>query len=211
MKKKTWTSSSSHKRKSTQKSVRSLTAKQQRFVDEYLRDLKATGAAVRAGYSKNRAAEIGYQLLQKTTVSAAVAEAMSKRSKETGIDAKYVLVQAVKIHERCMREGHFNAVGAIKSLELIGKHVNVRAFMDRVEVHEKTLEQLLDESNDLGSEEANRESVQPEPPKPEPAPQNPQPRSNAPKKPAVEVAMPYFDRDPVPRSDRARDEWDPHN
>jgi phage terminase small subunit len=45
-----------------------LTAKQECFVNEYLRDKNATQAAIRAGYSKRRASEIGYQLLQKTTV-----------------------------------------------------------------------------------------------------------------------------------------------
>ncbi|WP_246946151.1 terminase small subunit [Bacillus pinisoli] len=46
-----------------------LTDKQNRFVREYIKDSCATQAAIRAGYSKRRASEIGYQLLQKTTVS----------------------------------------------------------------------------------------------------------------------------------------------
>jgi phage terminase small subunit len=45
-----------------------MTARQQRFCDEYLIDLNATQAAIRAGYSGKRAAEQAYQLLQKTTV-----------------------------------------------------------------------------------------------------------------------------------------------
>ncbi|HGN6738866.1 TPA: terminase small subunit, partial [Pseudomonas aeruginosa] len=48
-----------------------LTAKQRRFVAEYLLDLNATQAAIRAGYSKNRASEIGYQLLQKPDITSA--------------------------------------------------------------------------------------------------------------------------------------------
>ena len=47
---------------------RKLTAKQQRFVEEYLVDLNATQAAIRAGYSKKTAEQQAYQLLQKTSV-----------------------------------------------------------------------------------------------------------------------------------------------
>ncbi len=49
-----------------------LTKKQESFVIEYLKDHNATQAAKRAGYSERRASEIGYQLLQKTTVSEAI-------------------------------------------------------------------------------------------------------------------------------------------
>lgn len=45
-----------------------LTRKQQAFVLEYLKDRNATKSAQRAGYSPRRASEIGYQLLQKTTI-----------------------------------------------------------------------------------------------------------------------------------------------
>lgn len=49
-----------------------LTRKQEAFVLEYVKDYNATQAAIRAGYSKRRASEIGYQLLQKTTVLTAI-------------------------------------------------------------------------------------------------------------------------------------------
>jgi hypothetical protein len=49
-----------------------LTFKQRRFVLEYMKDSCATKAAKRAGYSERRASEIGYQLLQKTTVINAI-------------------------------------------------------------------------------------------------------------------------------------------
>jgi phage terminase small subunit len=70
---------------------RPLTDRQQAFVEEYLVDLNATQAAIRAGYSARRAAEIGYQLLQKTPVSEAVARAKAERSARTGITADRVL------------------------------------------------------------------------------------------------------------------------
>ncbi|MCI8865592.1 MAG: terminase small subunit [Lachnospiraceae bacterium] len=74
-----------------------LTEKQQRFVDEYLIDLNATQAAIRAGYSVKRASEIGYQLLQKTTVQQAISEKMAERSKRTGINQDRILMELARI------------------------------------------------------------------------------------------------------------------
>jgi len=74
-----------------------LTAKQQAFVSEYLVDLNATQAAIRAGYSVKRASELGYQLLQKTTVSEAIDKAMEERSKRTCITADQVLNELAMI------------------------------------------------------------------------------------------------------------------
>lgn len=77
-----------------------MTKKQKRFVDEYLIDLNATQAAIRAGYkAKNgqRASEIGYELLQKTQVSEAISEAIAERSKRTGINADRVLLELARI------------------------------------------------------------------------------------------------------------------
>lgn len=50
-----------------------LTAQQRLFVAEYLKDGNATQAAIRAGYSKKSAEQIGYQLLKKTSVAQAIA------------------------------------------------------------------------------------------------------------------------------------------
>lgn len=68
-----------------------LTPKQQRFVEEYLLDLNATQAAIRAGYSERTAKEMGAENLTKPHVAAAVKAAMDKRSDSTGIDAAFVL------------------------------------------------------------------------------------------------------------------------
>ncbi len=132
-----------------------LTPKQQRFVDEYLIDLNATQAAIRAGYSKNSARQIGVENLTKPVIAAAVAKAKRERSERTEIDAEWVLRQAVELHRRCMQEirpvrnpktgkqaydddGNalftFNAAAANRALEIIGKHVEVAAFRDRLEI-----------------------------------------------------------------------------
>ena len=50
-----------------------LTPKQQRFIDEYMIDLNATQAAMRAGYSSRTARQIGAENLLKPVVAAAIA------------------------------------------------------------------------------------------------------------------------------------------
>lgn len=72
---------------------RPLTPKQQRFVEEYLKDLNATQACIRAGYSAKTAEQQGPRLLGVVGVSAAIAAGMRARSEQTGIDARWVLLR----------------------------------------------------------------------------------------------------------------------
>lgn len=74
-----------------------LTEKQQRFVDEYLIDLNATQAAIRAGYSAKNADKIGSELLGKTRVAEAISEKMADRSKRTGVNQDRVVLELAKI------------------------------------------------------------------------------------------------------------------
>lgn len=68
-----------------------LTPKQQRFVDEYLVDLNATQAAIRAGYSERNAGKIGPELLGKTRITVAIEAAMKDREARTEITQDMVL------------------------------------------------------------------------------------------------------------------------
>lgn len=68
-----------------------LTDKQQRFVAEYLVDLNATQAAIRAGYSVNTAEQQGSRLLSNAKVAEAVSKGQAARSERTKIDADWVL------------------------------------------------------------------------------------------------------------------------
>lgn len=68
-----------------------LTPKQAQFVREYLIDLNATQAAIRAGYSERTAEKIGSENLKKPEVSAAINTALAERAAETKIDAAWVL------------------------------------------------------------------------------------------------------------------------
>lgn len=74
-----------------------MTKKQKRFVEEYLIDLNATQAAIRAGYSPETAGSIGGENLKKPEISSAISKAMAERSKRTGINQDRVLRELAKI------------------------------------------------------------------------------------------------------------------
>jgi len=132
-----------------------MTTREDRFAEEYPIDLNGKQAAIRAGYSPKTAEQIASRLLRKVKVKEAIEKALAERSEKTKIDAEYVLKQAVKLHERCMQEiepftdrkgNHlldengrpiyiFNSSGAAKALELVGKHVNIQAFQDNVNMN----------------------------------------------------------------------------
>ncbi len=74
-----------------------LTDKQRRFVEEYLIDLNATQAAIRAGYSVKTAKEIAAQNLTKLNISNEISKAMAERSRRTGVTADRVIEELAKI------------------------------------------------------------------------------------------------------------------
>lgn len=123
----------------------SLTDKQQRFVAEYLIDLNATQAAIRAGYSEKTAPAQASRLLINVNVAAAIQAAIKQRSERTQVDADYVLRTIVDTIERCKqvepvrdRDGEatgeykFDAGAVLKGAELLGKHLKL--FTDKTEL-----------------------------------------------------------------------------
>lgn len=147
-----------------------LTPKQQRFVEEYLIDLNATQAAIRAGYSEKSAQEIGAENLSKPMVAKAIQEALQERKERVQIDSDYVLKRLVEIDQMDVldimddqmkilplrdwpkvwrqyisnienleltdADGVFKKIkwpDKVKNLELLGKHVSVGAFKDKIE------------------------------------------------------------------------------
>lgn len=74
-----------------------LTDKQQCFVDEYLIDLNATQAAIRAGYSAKTADQQGSRMLANIKVKQAVAEKQAQRSKRTGVNQDRVVLELAKV------------------------------------------------------------------------------------------------------------------
>lgn len=63
-----------------------MTEKQKRFVEEYLIDLNATQAAIRAGYKVDNAQQVGSENLSKLVVREAIDKALAERSRRTGIN-----------------------------------------------------------------------------------------------------------------------------
>ncbi|AHV96146.1 terminase small subunit [Paenibacillus sabinae] len=121
-----------------------LTAKQELFCKEYIVDLNATQAAIRAGYSERTAGSVGHENLKKPEIADKIAELQQERGKKVGIDAQWVLDRLVELTDRCMqgepvtdREGNptgewkFDSSGANKALENIGKHLGM--FKEKVE------------------------------------------------------------------------------
>ncbi len=74
-----------------------LTRKQKRFVEEYLIDLNATQAAIRAGYSPDTAKDMGCENLAKPNIKNEIDKAIAERSKRTGVNADRVVRELAKI------------------------------------------------------------------------------------------------------------------
>ena len=123
------------------------TEKQKRFVDEYLKDLNASAAARRAGYSVKTADRIGPELLGKTCVSKLIAERIQKRQQRTEITQDFVLTNLKEIVQRSMQhEGadEYDPRAAAKALELLGKHLGM--FTDKIKFEgELTVSGILEE------------------------------------------------------------------
>ncbi len=121
-----------------------LNAKRRRFCQEFVVNCNATQAAIRAGYSEHTAREQGAFLFSLVIIRDCIAELQKKIAKKTELSAEYVLTGLMSVHQRCIqaepvmdREGketgeyRFNASGANRSLELLGKHLEL--FTDKVE------------------------------------------------------------------------------
>ena len=124
-----------------------LTEKQKRFIDEYLIDLNATAAAIRAGYSEKTANEIGSQNLVKLSIQKALAERLKERQQRTEITQDFVLTNLKEIVQRSMQhEGadEYDPRAAAKALELLGKHLGM--FTDKIKLEgELTVSGILEE------------------------------------------------------------------
>lgn len=111
-----------------------LSAKQQRFVDEYLIDLNATQAYVRAGYkaSPNSAKACAARLLADANVKAAIVEGIEARDARTEITQDYVLHKIQDVIEQCSKPGLTYDPGAVlRGSELLGRHKKM--FTDKFE------------------------------------------------------------------------------
>lgn len=121
-----------------------MNSKQTRFVQEYLIDLNATQAAIRAGYSKKTAKQQGSVLLTNLDVAAAISTGQAACAERAKLDQDWVLEHLTANVERSMTEvpvfiageevGSYTYQGSVanKALELLGKHLKM--FDDRLTV-----------------------------------------------------------------------------
>ena len=144
--------------------------RQIKFVEEYIKSLNATDAAIKAGYSEKTARSQGSRLLTNVDIQKAIQQAKAEREERTKIDADYVLKRLVEIDQmdvldimdddgnvKPLRdwpkiwrqyisnietismddgEGWLKKIkwpDKVKNLELLGKHVSVGAFKDKIE------------------------------------------------------------------------------
>lgn len=155
-----------------------MTPKEHRFCQEYIVDLNATQAAIRAGYSKHTARSIGSENLTKPDILDEIDRLKAERAEKTGIDAAWLLKRLADEAEADVNDLYDAETGALlpvsewpliwrqgliagidvevlkdpdsgaevgyvkkikvsdraKRLELIGKHISVKAFEERVAV-----------------------------------------------------------------------------
>lgn len=102
-----------------------VTPKQQRFVGEYLIDLNATQAAIRAGYGEAGAAVRGAELVRNRKVAAAIRDAVDARAARTAITADWVLARQRALYEVAKDENGETARKILRDIgEAIGMYVN---------------------------------------------------------------------------------------
>jgi phage terminase small subunit len=121
--------------------MKELTAKQRLFVAEYMVDLNATQAALRAGYSKKTARQTGQENLSKPVISEAIAKATAERFQKLEITAAKVLQELARLGFFDPRK-LFNADGSPKPLhELDDDTASAVAGFEVVELFEGTGDQ----------------------------------------------------------------------
>jgi len=106
-----------------------LTGKQALFVQEYLVDLNAAKAAVRAGYSARTARAGGYQVLTVPAVAEAIQAEMDKRAEKIGKTAADVLADIERVRRKAEENEEYTV--ALRASELYGKHLKL--FTDQVD------------------------------------------------------------------------------
>lgn len=109
-----------------------LTAKQERFCIEYIIDLNATQAAIRAGYSKKTANRIASENLSKLDIQRKIQELQQERAERTEITQDRVLKELAGIGFAPITKGKIRAADKTKALELLGRHLGM--FTDKLQI-----------------------------------------------------------------------------
>lgn len=135
-----------------------MNAKRKRFCQEYVKDFNGTQAAKRAGYSKHTADRQCYQLLNILEVQQEIQKSLKKSTDECDITVKFILEGFLEVLERCLQRKPvmvfnrtekeyvqaedengqgvwtFDAAGANKALEMLGKYLSMFTDVKKHEV-----------------------------------------------------------------------------
>ena len=127
--------------------AKGITDQQERFCIAYIKSLNGSAAAIEAGYSQKTAAVQASDLLSRPNIIAKIQELRDKVNDMAVVDAAYVLKGIKEVTERCMQKvpvmefnpesgeytqavdengnnvWQFDSKGALKGLELLGKHI----------------------------------------------------------------------------------------
>lgn len=117
-----------------------LTAKQEIFVKEYLVDLNATQAAIRAGYSEKTAQEIGSENLSKPIIQEAVQAERDKRAQKLEITADKIAKNIMRISDKAESSGELHTAlkGQMDLAKLLG------LIVDKAEI-KHSFEDMIDD------------------------------------------------------------------
>lgn len=110
--------------------VDSLSEKQKRFCEEFLVDLNATQAVVRAGYNTKYPNRIAFQLMENTAVRIAIDGLRAERSKGSDVTKDFVLRGIQKAIRQAEESNNTNAV--LRGYELLARHLGM--FVERTEI-----------------------------------------------------------------------------
>lgn len=132
-----------------QEILNSLSANQQKFCVEYLKDLNATQAAIRAGYKANNAQQVSTILMQNKAIRHSIESLRNQRTDYSSVTKDYVLRKIMKTIENAEEDGQHQAV--LRGAELLARHLGM--FIERTEIsgpdgeaikYEKTIEDAAD-------------------------------------------------------------------
>ena len=128
-----------------------LTARQQRFVDEYLKDLNATQAAIRAGYAAKTANANAASIMLNNGIQEAIEARKQARVERVELEQDWVVNELRKVAQKCLHveddDGKpiANIVNVgVKALELLGRHQGI--FIDKREITGKDGKDLVPEA-----------------------------------------------------------------